>query len=156
MSKLFRHIFLKKENTTEKRENNLNDICDMTKVRDFRDFYKTVTKKSNGKSDGKAPSFVSSGSGSVNQAEISIISNEIKSYTQPRKNCNTSVPEGIKNGVGENALMHGTKSALDKFGKNYPKYTFIRTSVKNWKKKVEKDKKMIIPPFAAEKIDQTS
>ena len=52
--------------------------------------------------------------------------------------------------------MHGTKPALEKFGKNYPKYTFIRTSVKNWKKKVEKDKKMIIPPFAAEKIDQTS
>ena len=41
MSELFRHIFLKKENTTRKRENNLNDICDMAKVRDFRDFYKT-------------------------------------------------------------------------------------------------------------------
>ena len=29
---------------------------------------------------------------------------------------------------------------LDKFGKKYPKYTFIRTSVNNWKKKIEKDK----------------
>ena len=156
MSKLFRHIFLKKENTTEKRENNLNDICDMTKVRDFRDFYKTVTKKSNGKSDGKAPSFVSSGSGSVNQAEISIISNEIKSYTQPRKNYNTSVPERIKNEVGEYALIHGTKSALEKFGKKYPKYTFIRTSVNNWKKKNKKERKMIMPPCTEEKVDQTS
>ena len=141
MSKLFRHIFLKKENTTEKRENNLNDICDMTKVRDFRDFYKTVTKKSNGKSDGKAPSFVSSGSGSVNQAEISIISNEIKSYIQPLNNYNTSIPERIKNEVGEYALIHGTKSALEKFGKKYPKYTFIRTSVNNWKKKNRKRQK---------------
>ena len=141
MSKLFRHIFLKKENTTEKRENNLNDICDMTKVRDFRDFYKTVTKKSNGKSDGKAPSFVSSGSGSVNQAEISIISNEIKSYTQPRKNYNTSVPEHIKNKVGEYALIQGRKSSSEKFGKKYPKYTFIRTSVNNWKKKNRKRQK---------------
>ena len=26
-------------------------------------------------------------------------------------------------------------------GKKYPKYTFIRTSVNNWKKKIEKDKK---------------
>ena len=156
MSKLFRHIFLKKENTTEKRENNLNDICDMTKVRDFRDFYKTVTKKSNGKSDGKAPSFVSSGSGSVNQAEISIISNEIKSYTQPRKNYNTSVPERIKNEVGEYALIYGTKSALEKFGKKYPKYTFIRTSVNNWKKKNKKERKMIMPPCTEEKVDQTS
>ena len=65
----------------------------MAKVRDLRDFYKTVTKKNNGKSDNKVPSFLSSASGSVNQAEISIISNEIKPYTQPRKNYNTSVPE---------------------------------------------------------------
>ena len=84
MSKLFRHIFLKKENTTQKRENNLNDICDMAKVRDLRDFYKTVMKKNNGKSDDTLPPFLSSASESANQAEISIISNEIKSYTKPR------------------------------------------------------------------------
>ena len=40
----------------------------MAKVRDLRDFYKTATKKSNGKSDDKAPPFLSSASGSVNQA----------------------------------------------------------------------------------------
>ena len=79
--------------------------------------------------------------GSVNQAEISIISNEIKTCTQRRKNYNTSVPERIKNEVGEYALIHGTKSALEKFGKKYPKYTFTRTSVDNWKKQIEKDKK---------------
>ena len=89
MSKLFQHIFLKKKNTTQKRKNNLNAICDMAKVRDLRDFYKTV-KKNNGKSDDKVPPFLSSASGSVNQAKISIIGNEIKSYTQPRKNYNTS------------------------------------------------------------------
>ena len=87
-------MFLKKENTTQKRENNLNDICDMAKVRDLRNFYKTVTKKNNGKSDDKVPPFLSSASGSVNQAEIFIISNEIY---------NTSVPERIKNEVGEYA-----------------------------------------------------
>ena len=38
-------------------------------------------------------------------------------------------------------MIHGTKSALEKFGKKYLKYTFIRTSVTNWKKKIEKDKK---------------
>ena len=101
MSKLFRHIFLKKENTTRKRENNLNDICDMANVRDLRDFYKTVTKKNSRKSDDKVPTFLSSASGSVNQAEISMISNEIKSYTQPRNNYNTSVPERTKNEVNE-------------------------------------------------------
>ena len=56
--------------------------------------------------------------GTVNQAEISIISNEIKACTQRRKNYNTSVPERIKNEVGEYVLTHGTKSALEKFGKN--------------------------------------
>ena len=101
MSKLFRHIFLKKENTTRKRENNLNDICDMANVRDLRDFYKTVTKKNSRKSDDKVPTFLSFASGSVNQAEISMISNEVKSYTQPRNNYNTSVPERTKNEVSE-------------------------------------------------------
>ena len=134
MSKLFRHIFLKKENTTQKRENNLS----MAKVRNLRDFYKTVTKKKNGKSDDKIPPFLS---GSVNQTEISIISNEIKSYTQPRKNYITSVPEHIKNKVGEYALIQGRKSSSEKFGKKYPKYTFIRTSVNNWKKKIKKKEK---------------
>ena len=38
-------------------------------------------------------------------------------------------------------MIHGTKSALERFGKKYPKYTFIRTSVNKWKKKIEKDKK---------------
>ena len=51
MPKLFRHIFLKKKRNTEEREN-LNDIY-MAKVRDLRDFYKTVTRKNNGKSDVK-------------------------------------------------------------------------------------------------------
>ena len=110
----------------------MNDICGMAKIRDLRDFYKTVTKKNNGKSDNKVPSFLSSASGSVNQAEISIISNETKSCTQPRKNSyNSSVPKRIKNEVGEYALIHGTKSAMEKFGIKYPKYTVIRTSVNN-------------------------
>ena len=112
----------------------------MTKVRDLRNFYKTVTKKSNGKSDYNVPPFLYSGSGSVNQAEIFIISNEVKPYTQPRKNYNTSVPERLKNEVSEYALIKGTKSALDKFGKKLPKYTFIRTSVNNRKKNIEKHK----------------
>ena len=85
------------------------------------------------------------------------ISNEIKSYTQPRKNYNISVPECIKNEVGEYALIHETKSILEKFRKKYPRYTFIRrTSVNNWKNKIEKVKKMIMPPSTEEKVNQTT
>ena len=75
-------------------------ISDMAKVRNLRDFYKTVMKN-NRKSDDRVPTFLSSASSSVNQAEITIISNEIKSYTQPRKNYNTSVIERTKNEVSE-------------------------------------------------------
>ena len=52
----------------------------MAIVRDLRNFYKTVTKKCNRKFDDKVPPSLSSASGSVNQAEISIISNEIKEH----------------------------------------------------------------------------
>ena len=100
-----------------------------------------MTKKENARSDDKVPPFLSSASGSVNQAEISIINNEIKSNAQPRSNYKTSVPERIKNKVGEYVLIHERKSALEKFGKKYPKYTFIRISVNNSKKKIEKDKR---------------
>ena len=102
---------------------------DVAKVRDLRDFYKTVTKENNGKCDDKVPPLLSSASGSVSRARMSIISKKIKSYTQSRKNYSTSIPECIKNEVGEYALIHRTKSPLEKFGKKYPKYTFIRTSV---------------------------
>ena len=51
----------------------------MAKVGDLRDFYEIVTKKNNGKSDDKVPPSLSSASGSDNQAETSIISNETKS-----------------------------------------------------------------------------
>ena len=112
----------------------------MAKVKRFQKFFKTVTKKCNGKSDDKLRPFLSSASVSVSQTEISIVCNEIKLYTQPRKNYNISIPERINNEVGEYALINGTKSALDKFGKKYPKYTFIRTSVNDWKKNIEKDK----------------
>ena len=72
------YIFKERKHNTEERENNLNDIRDMAKVRDLRDFYKTVAKSNNGNSDDKVPPFLPSASGGVNQAEISIISNEIK------------------------------------------------------------------------------
>ena len=51
----------------------MNDICDMAKVWDSRDFYKRVAKNNNGESDDKVPLFLSSASGSANQAEISLV-----------------------------------------------------------------------------------
>ena len=105
----------------------------MSSTRDIRDFYKA--------SNNKIPPFSTSASGSLNQAELHAISDEVKSSVQPRKHYNTSVPERVKNEVGEYASINGTKSALEKLNTKYPQYTFVRTSVNNWKKKIENDKK---------------
>ena len=69
-----------------------------------------------------------------------MIAEEMKSSCQSRKHYNTKVPESIKSEVGNYGLVHGTKAVLEKFGKKYPKYTFVRTSVNNWKKKISDGK----------------
>ena len=115
----------------------------MSSTRDIRDFYKT--------SNNKISPFLTSASGSLSQAELHAISEEVKPSVQPRKHYNTSVPERIKNEVGEYALINGTKSALEKFNTKYPQYTFVKTSVNNWKKKIENDKKQNIVTVIARK-----
>ena len=60
----------------------------MAKFGDFINFYKKVTENCNEKFDDKVPPFLCSVSIGVSQAEISITRNEIKSYTQLRKNFN--------------------------------------------------------------------
>ena len=59
--------------------------------------------------------------------------------TQVKKSRITNVPENIKTEVGTYTLIHGTKAALERFNKIYPNYTFLRTSINNWKFKI-KDK----------------
>ena len=56
----------------------------MAKVRDLRNYYKSLSKSSNGKSPEKIPTFLTSAFGSVNRAEISSINKEIKAYVQPK------------------------------------------------------------------------
>ena len=51
-----------------------------------------------------------------------------------------NVPERIKTEVGINALIHGTKAALEHFNKIYLNYTFLRTSISNSKFKIKKSK----------------
>ena len=38
------------------------------------------------------------------------------------------------------ALLSESKAALERFNKIYPKYTFLRTSINNWKFKIKKEK----------------
>ena len=115
----------------------------MSNTRDIRNFFKT--------SNNKIPPFVTFASGSLNQAEIHEISKEVKSSVQTRKHFSISVPERIKIEVGEYALINGTKSALEKINTKHPQYTFIRTSVNNWKKKKENTKKQNISTTISKK-----
>ena len=57
----------------------------MAKVKDLRNYFATATKKTNGASGDKELPFLSSASGSVNQAEISIINKEMQSSCKHRK-----------------------------------------------------------------------
>ena len=47
------------------------------------------------------------------------------------------VPETIKREARKYALLHGTKATVERFNKIYPKSTFVRISIKNWKLKMK-------------------
>ena len=57
---------------------------------------------------------------------------EIKNSTV-RKNHYTNIPKHIPIKVGRYALDHSTKNALEKFSKQYLKFTFKRISINLWK-----------------------
>ena len=97
---------------------------------DLRSYF---TAKEN-QSQTAIPEFVTSLSGNVSQAELTVVSEELKKTSKPRKHYNKYFPKRIKTEVDQHALIYGTKSAMEHFGKKYPKYTFIRNSVNNWKK----------------------
>ena len=62
-----------------------------------------------------------------------------------------NVPEKIKQDVGKYAMIHSTKSAITKFSKMYPKYTFRRTTANSWKRKVISNRKSLgqgLPTFS--------
>ena len=69
-----------------------------------------------------------------------MIENVIKKSTQGRKHYNNIVPETIKREAGKYAQLHGTKVTVERFNKVYPKYTFVRTTINNWKLKMKKKK----------------
>ena len=58
------------------------------------------------------------------------------------KQTHHNVLKKIKTEVGTYALIHGTKASLKRFNEIYRKYTFLRTSIKNWKFRIKKDKEV--------------
>ena len=100
----FLHYFYKKDKNTE----NAEEI--------------TVTK------------VVSSATTEITNGELRFAVNEInKSHGRPEKYLK-GILEKVKREVRNHTLTFGTSSAIKKFSIMYPKFTFIRTSVNNWKK----------------------
>ena len=92
-----------------------------------------------GRKETDVPALVASATDDVSQSELMMVQNEIKKLTQVRKHYNKIVPETIKRQsreVGKYTLLHGTKARAEQFNKVYPKYTFVRTTIKNWKLKM--------------------
>ena len=76
---------------------------------------------------------VSASTKEITNSELRFAVNEIdKSHGRPKK-CQKEIPEKVKSKVGNHALIFGTSSAIKIFSLKYPKFTFIRTSVINWK-----------------------
>ena len=69
-----------------------------------------------------------------------MVENEIKKSTQVRKHYNKIVPETIKREARKYVLLRETKATVERFNKFYLKYTFIRTTINNWKLKMKKEK----------------
>ena len=67
----------------------------------------------------------------VNRAEIELVMDEVEKSTARQSYSN--IPKHVRMEVGKHALARSTKDALAKFSKQYPKYTFKRTSINSWK-----------------------
>ena len=71
--------------------------------------------------------------------EIIMAKEEVKKESVKRQKYQ-NVPEKVRKEVGRYALIHGTKSIVDKYSKIYPKYELMRTSVNTWKTKCKSNK----------------
>ena len=100
-------------------------------TRDVRGYFKSQPK------NGVSQPLLLSASNTITPAEMNMVNAELKEATKPRTQYNKKVPDRIKTEVGTYAHIHGTKAALEKFGKKYPHYKFIRNTVNHWKCKAK-------------------
>ena len=75
---------------------------------------------------------INSASDDVSRAEVELAKEEVKKSVTVRKDYQNA-PEKVRKEVGKYALINGTKAAVNKFSKIYPKYKSKRTSVNTWK-----------------------
>ena len=106
----------------------------MSSKTDLRAYFKRRATGSDGpaaKKKNPNPEIIAYATDHVNRAEIEMVMDEAEKSAARQSYNNT--PKHIHMEVGKYALAHSTKDALAKFSKQYPKYTFKRTSINSWK-----------------------
>ena len=98
---------------------------------DLRSYFKTK-----GDAEKNLSSLLASTSSMVTAAELSMAEREVQESATKKNMYQKNVPEKIKE-VGRFALLHSTKSAINKFSKIYPEFIFLRTTVNSWKRKIK-------------------
>ena len=112
----------------------------MASKRDLRTYFHVVSEKKKKKDSAVSISeIIVSETNDVSQAEVDMAREHVKKQIMHRKNYQV-VPEKVKIEVGRYAAVNGTKTALKRYSKIYPKYDLKRTSVNSWKSRI-KDKK---------------
>ena len=73
------------------------------------------------------------------QAEVDMAKDKVKKESAKRQKYQ-NVTEKVRKEVRRYALIHGTKAAVDKYSKIFPKYDLKCTSVNTWKTKCKSNK----------------
>ena len=112
-------------------------------TRDLRSYFTSVSKdkKASHGSCTSIPRLVKA-TGNVTVADASAVNAELESFSKKKErqgsSYNTNIPSRIKEEVGKYAHTYGTQAAIKRFKSKYPHYTFLRTTINNWKRKFNK------------------
>ena len=110
----------------------------------FRSYFESKKAKERSRSDQNdndviVTGYLSSASNVATPADLSLAEEELeKTIVHQKTKYQTNVSNKIKREVASYAKEFSTQAALKKFRSKYPKLTFNRTTVNNWKKKFER------------------
>ena len=123
----------------------------MASKTDLRSYFKKID--SNNETSSSSQKLFQSASNITGEAEIQYVEQEVKKQVAKSTVKYSNVPSKIKEEIGRYALIHGTKSAIDRFSRVYTKYSREQQSMDG--KRVARRRKIINPlrPFK-EKDDQ--
>ena len=108
-------------------------------TRDLRSYFTSVSKekKASHGSCTSIPRLVKA-TGNVAAADASAVNAELESFSKKKErqssSYNTNIPSRVKEEVGKYAHTYGTQGAIKRFKSKYPHYTFLRTTINNWKR----------------------